>query len=109
MYLHSQADDGRSRSGDVVEQIMKPQWWISCKPMAEEALRVSERVPRRLVSDAFTGDPRWRAQDPTKNVSRRVDQVDGKHAGLVYLASVVVGTSMSCLFDQGRGTGSRRK
>ena len=30
-----------SRSGDVVEQIMKPQWWISCKPMAQEALRVS--------------------------------------------------------------------
>ncbi|KAK8869893.1 valine-tRNA ligase [Kwoniella newhampshirensis] len=28
-----------SRSGDVVEQILKPQWWISCKPMAEEALK----------------------------------------------------------------------
>ena len=32
--------DLHSRSGDVVEQIMKPQWWISCKPMAEEALKV---------------------------------------------------------------------
>jgi valyl-tRNA synthetase len=29
-----------SRSGDVVEQIMKPQWWVSCKPMAAEALKV---------------------------------------------------------------------
>jgi len=29
-----------SRSGDVVEQILKPQWWISCKPMAEEVIRV---------------------------------------------------------------------
>jgi len=28
------------RSGDVVEQILKPQWWVSCKPMAEEALKV---------------------------------------------------------------------
>ncbi|KAK4686354.1 valyl-tRNA synthetase, partial [Tremellales sp. Uapishka_1] len=28
-----------SRSGDVVESIMKPQWWISCKPMAEEVLK----------------------------------------------------------------------
>jgi valyl-tRNA synthetase len=27
-----------SRSGDVVEQVMKPQWWISCKPMADEVL-----------------------------------------------------------------------
>jgi valyl-tRNA synthetase len=32
------------RSGDVVEQIMKPQWWVSCKPMAEEALKVSFAV-----------------------------------------------------------------
>ncbi|ORX39758.1 valine-tRNA ligase [Kockovaella imperatae] len=28
-----------SRSGDVIEQIMKPQWWVSCKPMADEALQ----------------------------------------------------------------------
>ena len=31
-----------SRSGDVVEQVLKPQWWVSCKPMAEEALRRTE-------------------------------------------------------------------
>lgn len=30
-----------SRSGDVIEQVLKPQWWISCKPMAEEVLKVS--------------------------------------------------------------------
>jgi valyl-tRNA synthetase len=38
-----------SRSGDVVEQIMKPQWWVSCKPMAEEALKVCDK--RWIVSD----------------------------------------------------------
>jgi hypothetical protein len=26
---------------------MKPQWWVSCKPMAEEALKVSAGVPMR--------------------------------------------------------------
>ena len=39
-----------SRSGDVVEQIMKPQWWVSCKPMAEEALKVRDK--RWQVSDS---------------------------------------------------------
>ncbi|RXK38345.1 valine-tRNA ligase [Tremella mesenterica] len=31
-----------SRSGDVVETILKPQWWVNCKPLAEEALRRTE-------------------------------------------------------------------
>lgn len=30
-----------SRSGDVIEPIMKPQWWVNCKPLAAAAL---ERV-----------------------------------------------------------------
>ncbi|KAH7106968.1 tRNA synthetases class I-domain-containing protein [Auriculariales sp. MPI-PUGE-AT-0066] len=28
-----------SRSGDVVEPVMKPQWWINCKPLADEAVK----------------------------------------------------------------------
>ncbi|KAF9510893.1 hypothetical protein BS47DRAFT_1347375 [Hydnum rufescens UP504] len=28
-----------SKSGDVVEPIMKPQWWVSCKPLAAEAIK----------------------------------------------------------------------
>lgn len=29
-----------SKSGDVIEPILKPQWWVNCKPLAEEAIRV---------------------------------------------------------------------
>ena len=30
-----------SKSGDVIEPILKPQWWVNCKPLAEEAVKVS--------------------------------------------------------------------
>ncbi|KAJ7230406.1 tRNA synthetases class I-domain-containing protein [Mycena pura] len=27
------------KSGDVVEPVLKPQWWVNCKPLAEEAIK----------------------------------------------------------------------
>lgn len=32
-----------SRSGDIVEPIIKPQWYMNCKPLAEEAIKVRRR------------------------------------------------------------------
>lgn len=29
-----------SRSGDVIEPLLKPQWWVDCKKMADEAISV---------------------------------------------------------------------
>jgi len=28
-----------SKSGDIIEQVLKPQWWVNCQPLAEEALK----------------------------------------------------------------------
>ncbi|GJJ15026.1 AP-1 adaptor complex sigma subunit Aps1 [Clathrus columnatus] len=28
-----------SKSGDVIEPVMKPQWWVKCKPLADEAIK----------------------------------------------------------------------
>ncbi|KIL58640.1 hypothetical protein M378DRAFT_188200 [Amanita muscaria Koide BX008] len=28
-----------SKSGDVIEPMLKPQWWVNCKPLAEEAIK----------------------------------------------------------------------
>ncbi|KAK2459849.1 hypothetical protein APHAL10511_008170 [Amanita phalloides] len=28
-----------SKSGDVIEPVLKPQWWVDCKPLAEEAIK----------------------------------------------------------------------
>jgi len=95
-----------SRSGDVVEQIMKPQWWVSCKPMAEEALKVCLKKVGQFLTVA---NQCRRAKDPTKGLCWRLDSMDGEHAGLVYLASIVVGSPMSRLPTQIRGRGCRRE
>ena len=29
------------KSGDIVETVLKPQWWVSCKPLADVAMKVS--------------------------------------------------------------------
>ena len=31
-----------SKSEDVIEPILKPQWWVNCKPLAEKALEVCD-------------------------------------------------------------------
>ncbi|KAL8283096.1 hypothetical protein RQP46_005874 [Phenoliferia psychrophenolica] len=28
-----------SKSGDIIESVMKPQWWVSCRAMADEAIK----------------------------------------------------------------------
>ncbi|KIJ23910.1 hypothetical protein M422DRAFT_39377 [Sphaerobolus stellatus SS14] len=28
-----------AKSGDVIEPVMKPQWWVKCKPLADEAIK----------------------------------------------------------------------
>ncbi|BEI85358.1 hypothetical protein CcaverHIS002_0507590 [Cutaneotrichosporon cavernicola] len=49
-----------SRSGDVVESIMKPQWWVSCKPMAEEVLERTAKGELELKPKSMQGDwTRW--------------------------------------------------
>ncbi|KAH7918790.1 hypothetical protein BV22DRAFT_1100140 [Leucogyrophana mollusca] len=28
-----------AKSGDIIEPVLKPQWWVNCKPLAEEAIK----------------------------------------------------------------------
>ncbi|KDR72774.1 hypothetical protein GALMADRAFT_252030 [Galerina marginata CBS 339.88] len=28
-----------NKSGDIIEPMLKPQWWVNCKPLAEEAIK----------------------------------------------------------------------
>jgi valyl-tRNA synthetase len=30
-----------SKSGDVIESVLRPQWWVNCKPLAAEAIKVN--------------------------------------------------------------------
>ena len=34
-------DVPNSKSGDVIEPVLKPQWWVDCKPLAQEVIKVS--------------------------------------------------------------------
>lgn len=29
-----------NKSGDIIEPMLKPQWWVNCQPLAEEAIKV---------------------------------------------------------------------
>lgn len=46
-----------SRSGDVVEPFLKPQWWINCKNMAQEAINVVKT--KQLVIEPKTSENEW--------------------------------------------------
>jgi valyl-tRNA synthetase len=45
LYIETKDNDMQipvcSKSGDIIEQVLRPQWWVNCKPLAEEAIKVS--------------------------------------------------------------------
>ncbi|KAL1411261.1 valine--tRNA ligase [Vanrija albida] len=62
-----------SRSGDVVESIMKPQWWISCKPMAEEVLKRTAAGELEIKPKSIANDwTRWMENMQDWCVSRQL-------------------------------------
>ncbi|RPA86503.1 valyl-tRNA synthetase [Ascobolus immersus RN42] len=49
-----------SRSGDVIEPMLKPQWYLRTKPLAEKALELSENGGMTIRPDKFVGEwQRW--------------------------------------------------
>lgn len=49
-----------SRSGDVIEAIMKPQWWVSCGPMAKEVLERTAAGELEIKPQTSAGEwKRW--------------------------------------------------
>jgi valyl-tRNA synthetase len=43
-----------SKSGDLIEPVLKPQWWVNCKPLAEEAIKVGVVLYSRCGSQILT-------------------------------------------------------
>ena len=33
-----------NKSGDIIEPVLKPQWWVNCKPLADAAIQVRAYV-----------------------------------------------------------------
>ncbi|KAG8735288.1 hypothetical protein FRC10_010763 [Ceratobasidium sp. 414] len=46
-----------SKSGDIIEPVMKPQWWVNCKPLAEEAIKRTRAG--ELVINPKTSEAEW--------------------------------------------------
>lgn len=45
-----------SKSGDIIEPIMKPQWWVNCKPMAQAAIEAVKNGELRIAPKVSEGD-----------------------------------------------------
>ncbi|KAJ5076808.1 valine--tRNA ligase 1 [Anaeramoeba ignava] len=42
-----------SRSGDIIEPILKPQWFVNCNKMAEESIEVVKTGKLKIIPDIF--------------------------------------------------------
>ncbi|CAA7269360.1 unnamed protein product [Cyclocybe aegerita] len=46
-----------SKSGDIIEPLLKPQWWVNCKPLADEAIKRSRAG--ELTINPKTSENEW--------------------------------------------------
>jgi hypothetical protein len=99
-----------SKSGDIIEPILKPQWWINCQPMAQEAIKVRFVFFKCVNMLTLTAaNERRQAHHQSQIVRKRMVPMAGGDPGLVYISSALVGSPVSGLSCQDRGRGSRRK
>jgi hypothetical protein len=80
---------------------MKPQWWVNCKPLADEAMKVCLRRPfTRSEQDLFTRlrhsleNTRRRTQNLPQVFRSRVVFLVEWYPGLVHLPAAMVGSPM---------------
>lgn len=66
-----------SKSGDIIEPILKPQWWVKCKPLAEEAIKVRcDLSPTGAVLTPFFSEPgQESSRSPLRNP--KLSGIDG--------------------------------
>ncbi len=40
-----------SRSGDIIEPLLKPQWWVSCKSMAARSVEAVKKKELKIIPE----------------------------------------------------------
>jgi valyl-tRNA synthetase len=69
-----------SKSGDIIESIMKPQWWVNCQPMAQEAIKVRGDVKYAtihvLLTSKLPANRSWRACYHSQDLGARMVPMD---------------------------------
>jgi hypothetical protein len=72
-----------SKSGDIIEPLMKPQWWVKVQPMADKALAVSphcasaDLIVRELIRYLLILSVREQANSPLDLQHARMNGIDG--------------------------------
>lgn len=98
-----------SKSGDIIEAILKPQWWVDMKDVAKEAVKVRAKtilMPSHgnllivHLHYGFAANGSWRAQGPSISRRKGMETMDEQYAGLVYLQTTLVGSQMSSIPHQ---------
>lgn len=95
-----------SRSKDVIEPLLKPQWWVNCKGMAEQAIKVEWSLwcILRQGQAVETGELEIIPPNHRDTWFRWLSNIQVWEflsyliiLGLVYLSSTLVGTQMPCI------------
>lgn len=42
-----------SRSKDIIEPVLKPQWWVSCQAMAEQGVKAAQDGTLQIIPSEF--------------------------------------------------------
>lgn len=62
-----------SRSGDIVEPVIKPQWWVDCKPLAKAAVEAVEKQKMIITPDQSRREfHRWMENTQDWCISRQL-------------------------------------
>lgn len=94
-----------SRSGDIVEPVIKPQWWVDCKPLAKKAVEAVEQQGMVIVPDVSKREfHRWMENIQDWCISRQLwwghrcpaylVKIEGKNADPSDAANWVVGRNL---------------
>lgn len=51
-----------SRSKDIIEPVLKPQWWVSCQGMAEEGIKAARDGSLQIIPSEF--EATWHRSAP---------------------------------------------
>ena len=92
-----------SRSGDIIEPLIQPQWYLNCQDLAKVSKKQVQGGKMKILPEQYTNDwYRWLGKTiHYKNVGIcRLIQFYRQYTRLVYIKTVMVGSRDTCLPDQ---------
>lgn len=70
-----------AKSGDIIEPLVKPQWWVNCQDVAKQAIEVCHLYRCVLVADlAYAENESWRSDHRAESDGERMVRVAWRHS-----------------------------